>query len=327
VAKVTVAVDGSRRAVEHEPRANTIAIPEPRPKRPVLRRGALWAVAVASVLSVAWGVWSYALPHRVRVPDVKGISLKAATARLVDAGLEVRIGAAVYSTDVGAGNVVTTRPPTGTTLDHDAVVTIVPSLGSQPIEIPTVHEMTAERATHSLIQAGLQVAGTKRRYSDIVPAGRVIATDPAAGRQAHLGDELMLIVSKGPAPIAVPDLRGVAVDAAAERLRELGFRVRVKQAFSPVVRRGFVVSQDPVPPDEESPGSTVTIVTSLGPRTFAVDSYLGLSKQDAVAAIRESGLVPSVRSVPGGVSGRVVGQSPDPGHTVHAGDTITIFVA
>jgi beta-lactam-binding protein with PASTA domain len=31
--------------------------------------------------------------------------------------------------------------------------------------------------------------------------------------------------------------------------------------------------------------------------------------------------------VPSGVSGKVVGQSPDPGTKVHPGDTITIFVA
>ena len=63
------------------------------------------------------------------------------------------------------------------------------------------------------------------------------------------------------------------------------------------------------------------------PETFAVNSYLGLTMDDAVSAIRSAGLVPKVKSVPGGVSGRVVGQSPNPGETVHAGDTVTIFVA
>jgi beta-lactam-binding protein with PASTA domain len=37
--------------------------------------------------------------------------------------------------------------------------------------------------------------------------------------------------------------------------------------------------------------------------------------------------VPEVQYVPGGVAGRVVGQSPDPGTIVHAGDTVIIFVA
>ena len=47
----------------------------------------------------------------------------------------------------------------------------------------------------------------------------------------------------------------------------------------------------------------------------------------AIAQIEATGLVSRVSYVPGGVQGRVVGQTPDPGTVVRPGDTITIFVA
>jgi beta-lactam-binding protein with PASTA domain len=329
VADAPEVVDVRSPKAEEARRATTVTIPRSeRHRRRGLRRFFGVLFAIVALAAAAWGAWNYLLPHRADVPAVAGLSVQEATNRLTDAGFRVEIGEAVYSLDVPKGDVVRTRPAATATLDQGATVTLVPSLGPRPVDVPAVKGKRVEQARQILTAEGLQVASrVERRYSAQVPEGRVIATDPASGAHAHEGDEVGLIVSKGPPPVQIPPVVGLGEDAAKKQLGDLGFRVTVETRYSDQVQAGFVISQDPEPPAEQPQGSTVTIVVSLGPKSFAVDSYLGLTKNAAIAAIHAAGLEARVDNVPGGVAGLVVGQTPSPGTTVHAGDTITIFVA
>jgi serine/threonine-protein kinase len=138
---------------------------------------------------------------------------------------------------------------------------------------------------------------------------------------------IALIVSTGPPPRPVASVVGKDIADARAALTAQGFAVTVVERFSDRIPRGQVVSQDPGANVEEPYGSRVTLTVSKGPQAFPVATYIGLSKDAALAQIKADGLVASVSYVPNGVSGNVVGQSPDPGTTVHPGDTIEIFVA
>ena len=61
--------------------------------------------------------------------------------------------------------------------------------------------------------------------SDTVPLGRVISQDPSTGTGSK-GDEIALVVSKGPVLVAVPKVRGMGLDAATQRLEAAGFQVQ-----------------------------------------------------------------------------------------------------
>ena len=91
---------------------------------------------------------------------------------------------------------------------------------------------------------------------------------------------------------------------------------------------GQVISQDPGRErDEAVRHRRRRSPCRRGPRSFPVATYIGLTKDAAIAQIEAAGLVAKVSYVPGGVQGKVVGQTPDPGTVVRPGDTITIFVA
>jgi serine/threonine-protein kinase len=329
VADAPEVVDVRGPKAEEAGRATTVTIPRlERRRRRGLRRFAGALLAVVALVAAAWGAWNYLLPHRADVPPVVGLSVQEATERLTDAGFRVEIGESVYSLDVPKGDVVRTRPAATATLDQGATVTLVPSLGPRPVDVPSVKGKTVEQATQILTGEGLRVTDrVERRYRAEIPEGRVIATDPPSGAHAHEGDDVTLIVSKGPPPVEIPPVVGLSEDAAKQELTGLGFHVKVEKRYSNRVQVGFVISQDPEPPVQRPRGSTVTILVSLGPRSFALDSYLGLKQNDAIAAIEAAGLQARVQYVPGGVAGLVVGQTPDPGSTVQAGDTVTIFVA
>jgi serine protease Do len=75
------------------------------------------------------------------------------------------------------------------------------------------------------------------------------------------------------------------------------------------------------------PGETVTIVVSLGPERFPAPSLVGMTRDAAVAAVRELGLVPTVIELPGATGELTVAtQLPVAGTTVRVGTTITIYV-
>ena len=62
-------------------------------------------------------------------------------------------------------------------------------------------------------------------YSDTVPAGAVIGTNPPAGTTVVVGSSVAVVVSKGPRLISVPDVSGQSVGAASQILTDDGFQV------------------------------------------------------------------------------------------------------
>jgi serine/threonine-protein kinase len=120
---------------------------------------------------------------------------------------------------------------------------------------------------------------------------------------------------------------GRTQEEATALLRTEGFVVAVTEEFSDDVPRGSVIAQQPEKGTELQPGKTVSIVVSRGPEEFELPSFVGMTKDAAVARIRELGLVPQVVPVPGGNGNTVVSQLPAPGATVRVGDSIAIYVA
>ncbi len=89
------------------------------------------------------------------------------------------------------------QPSAGTSLEQGATVTLIPSLGPPPVEIPAIEGMTLEKARRLLVDAGLTLGIKRRAFSDRVPEGSIV--EAPAGMQAE-GSEVEVVVSKGPPP-------------------------------------------------------------------------------------------------------------------------------
>jgi eukaryotic-like serine/threonine-protein kinase len=305
----------------------TVTIRAERGKRRRLRRVVGTLLVLAASAAAAWGAWTYLLPHSTTVPSFANTSIEEARGDLEDAGLVVRIARGQYSLKVAEGDVLAVQPVPGTSLDQGAVVSLTPSLGPQPLPVPSLQGDTLESAKAALLDAGFRVGDIRKRPSERVPEGRVIDTNPGGGGTALEQSRVGLIVSTGPPPRPVAAVVGKDIADARAALETQGFSVTVVERFSDRVPVKQVISQDPGANVDRPYGSGVTLLVSKGPQALPVDSYIGLTKDAALAQIRADGLVASVSYVPSGVSGAVVGQSPDPGTTVHPGDTIEIFVA
>ena len=168
-------------------------------------------------------------PPRLKVQSLVGMSLGEAEPLLGRKGMEVGAIEREFSVEVEKGRILSYAPD-DRRLRWGTVVDVVVSKGPEPLEIPAVGGKSEEKATALLQEKGFKVA-TSDAYSDDIPAGNAIGTEPGAGEVAPEGTEITLLVSIGPEfeKLRLPDVRQTSVGDAKAQLRELGLRVRVVQ--------------------------------------------------------------------------------------------------
>ena len=288
--------------------------------------GALGVVALVALLAAAaWGTWTYAIPHRAVIPDVIGDPVDDSAARLTTLGFEVNVLQGRYDSLVPAEHVLRIRPAPGDELDLGTVITLVPSLGPPPVTVPSVRGQPVADARDALETAGLAVR-VKRRYDEEVAADRVIARTPDDAR-LPMGTTVTLLVSDGPKPVKVPDVRGLEKDKAVEVLDARGFSVVIEETFSTNVERGRVIGTDPIAGTALQPGRTVVLRVSLGPRFFDCPDFVGMTIDAARQLAERIGLRLNPVQVPGGDGNEIVSQQPLAGSRVEYGQTIDAFYA
>ncbi|MBA3739428.1 MAG: Stk1 family PASTA domain-containing Ser/Thr kinase, partial [Actinobacteria bacterium] len=302
VSELAAQLPSTRIAPGH--RASTVTVPRIRPPRHVgtlrSRRIAASAGALALIIVLGWAVWAFAIPRYENVPAVRGSTVARAEEILGARGFSAAIGRQEYSAEVEAGLVLRTIPAAGARLETDSGVVLILSRGPELFEVPRVIGVDEQAARDLLEGAGFRL-DVRRDYSDAVPEGRVMAQNPNSGQQVLEGSVVTMTVSLGPPPVSVPSLAGQTASAAEKALRQAGFFVVVVEENSPTVEQGAVVRTDPIAGTEAPRGSTVLLVVSLGPRTFAMPDVRSSTREDALEVLGGLGLTVDVTVVPGSV--------------------------
>jgi serine/threonine-protein kinase len=131
------------------------------------------------------------------------------------------------------------------------------SSGPAPRTIPAgLAGIAATDAVAQLEALGLVVERTEQ-FSDDVPEGQSMGTDPGPGTEVPRGSTVVVIVSKGPELVPVPDVRGMDGSDAADELERQGFVVEsiVGSPNRPVT------SMDPEALAPVRPGASITLST------------------------------------------------------------------
>ncbi|MDN5918273.1 MAG: Stk1 family PASTA domain-containing Ser/Thr kinase [Pseudonocardia sp.] len=235
---------------------------------------ALWiAVLLVLALLVGTGAWWLGSGRWTAMPSVAGLESVRATALVAEADLTPSITERADD-EVASGKVVVADPQPETRVLRGSTVTLTVSTG-RPV-VPEVPSGTGVAAAEDIVRrAGLAPvrSTTADAYSDTVPQGAVIRTDPAAGTSLPGGSPVTLVLSRGaePAPAPeptpepeategpVPFVIGKDVDEATEELRSAGYSVRVKKSLPFTRRNPKVIGQDPGAGDEADPGTTITL--------------------------------------------------------------------
>ncbi|MGW2849319.1 PASTA domain-containing protein, partial [Streptomyces sp. NPDC001274] len=197
-------------------------------------------------------------------------------------------------------------------------------------QVPSLLGKTQKEAEKRLSDAGLELKGVQRSYSDTVERGRVIGSDPKSGARVRGNDAVTLVVSRGPEIVQVPDLRNLSLADAKKELKKVGLVPgMVTREFDEETVRGDVIRTDPAAGTGRHPDSAVALVLSKG-APVEVPDVTGLSVVDATAALAEEGLKAKV--LPGRVhapevAGDIARQSPGEGAEAAEGDTIELTVS
>ena len=256
------------------------------------------------------------------MPALVGLSEKEAAARSTEAGLLMHV-VSRRTADDPAGLVIEQRPGSGAFLNQDDEIEVVVSRGPPPVPLPDVTGQPGGDAQAALEQAGFVVAG-ERRYDENVAKDLVLATEPPGGGKAPRESTVKIILSNGPAPVAVPDVTGATYDDAAAQLQAKRLAPVRKEDYSDTIEAGKVIGTDPAVGQLAPRDSEVAIIVSLGPPLVEVPNVTGVSVETASKRLEGVGLVANVENFAPGKSVRA--QDPAAGTTVRRGSKVTLFL-
>jgi len=190
--------------------------------------------------------------------DLVGLTLEEALVRLDGAGLTAAEPARRFDEEVEAGRIIRLADDTPTDAETGTPITLVVSDGPRPRVVPETEGATFEQACAALaqVQLGCEQGET---FSDTMPAGFVVGTEPGAGAEAARDSAVRVLVSQGPEMIPVPEVFGQSVASAVEEIEAAGLVARVLED-----RRGVVINTNPSAGTLVRRGSTIEVFATQG---------------------------------------------------------------
>jgi serine/threonine-protein kinase len=136
-------------------------------------------------------------PKAVEVPAVEGLAAQEARERLAEVGFDVRVRHR-EGTEGSAGKVLEQSVAGGEEADEGSKILLTVGEGPGVAQTPNLVGLTYPQAEIELERAGLLLGGVKEAPSETVPAGVIVAQDPAPGTDLDPGSYVRLTTSVGP---------------------------------------------------------------------------------------------------------------------------------
>ena len=319
----------SRRALVADSQRTTAVLT--RGRGGTLNRRTAVIVGLLAVAGTGAGVTWYLTAgpgRRVPVPDIVGMSQDEAQLALEKQGLNWGTPARAYSDTVPAGHVISCQPRAGQKVGLGRAVTTVISRGVETKTVPDVIGKTKDQAGAAIKGAGLTLGTVTEEYSASVASGKVISSDPKAGKVIEHTEKVSIVVSKGKEPATIPDVTGMNEDDAKKTLEDAGLKKgKVSQDYSDSVDKGKVISSSPIAgASGYSKGDSVDLTVSKGPEKVAVPDVTGKSEDEAKKTLEDAGLKVEVNRRLGGPFGTVRSTDPAPGSSVKSDSKVTINI-
>ena len=285
---------------------------------------------VALVLAIALGIggW-YTLVgpgSRIVIPSTVGGSYDEAISALTPLGLTNVIIEKRFDEEIAAGKIIESNPPGGGRVDTGGEVTLVISKGAERYTIAALVGLTPQAAAAAITKSPLTVGITSEVFSNKIPKGFVISTDPEAGAKVKRDSVINIVVSKGVETIALASYVGKSGEQALNELTDAGFNVESTYAFDETALTGSVVSQSPAGNSDAQKSSTVILVVSKGSQFVYIPNVFSLEEVKAVRALKDLELKVIVKKLGVKKIKRVTNISPQIGGKVKRGSTVTITV-
>jgi len=194
---------------------------------------------------------------------------------------------------------------------------------------PGIINLSVPDARAKLDAAGLDLRVVSKVFSETVPAGSIIGTDPEAGSRIVDGSTVEVVVSKGLERYAVPKLHGRTLAEAEAALTDASLSLGdVEEHWHRTVPKGRVIIASPSAGTEQRRDSPVDLSVSKGPKPIRIPDLAGKDAERTERRLAALGFQTRVTQEHSDTvdEGAVINQSPDEG-TGHRGDRIDLVVS
>jgi eukaryotic-like serine/threonine-protein kinase len=205
------------------------------------------------------------------------------------------------------------------------------ALRAREVTIPDLTNRTANDATALASDLGLTLRVDETRRPDPkIPAGRVLAQEPAAGSIARRQRSVRIWLSAGQRSATVPMLVGETERTAQLRLAQDGLTLSgIAEIRSPSFAQDLVIAQ--MPPAKSAAGN-VSLLVNRGDRgaSYVMPDLIGVNGDRAAEILRARGFRVAVvgsNPYPGVAAGVVIRQGPQAGFQIGPGEPISIEVS
>jgi serine/threonine-protein kinase len=221
----------------------------------------IFVLASVAFLSAITAIRFAIQGRQVEMPSLIGKKANEAQAMLQRLDLGMKVDDRVYS-DKPVDTVVRQSPPPGIHVKIGQRAHVVVSLGGQRVTIPALEQKSLRAARIELLRGGMQIGEQTDVYLPGYSEETVIQQTPAPGTSDAMSPHVDLLVSLGSRPLAyvMPDLRGLKLIEAQQRLAAGGLKLgRISVQETRGALPGTVTAQTPAQGSRVEPGATVDL--------------------------------------------------------------------
>ncbi|MCW6008533.1 Stk1 family PASTA domain-containing Ser/Thr kinase [Micromonospora sp. CPCC 205371] len=277
------------------------------------------AIVTLGLLAVVGGWW-FGVGRYTVAPQFTGMARAEADAQALKGGFTVKYADGRHDEQVAKDVVISQDPPASARIVKGGTITLVLSLGPERYQVPDVVGTDLTQAKVDLEQAKLVVKEGPKKFDDALPEGVVIAVDPKPGTEVKAGSTVTVTVSKGKAPITVPNVIGKNINEARTILQQLGLTV-VEQYKDSDRAKDEVIAQSPTDGAGVERNAEIKLEVSKGPPAIIVPRVVDLPCQQAQQVLQQQQLSARIEGNPNGV---VRFQNPGENNQVAPGTEVVI---
>ncbi len=265
------------------------------------RRILILAAVVLMVFTIVGSTWWVTLGRYTDSPQLVNMTRAQAEQKAGQEGFRLVYGDGAYNETVAKDVVLSQSPGFDERIVKGGTITLSLSLGPERYPVPDVTGMELAAAKGELEQVKLKIKEGAGKYSDTVPQGVVISSYPKADTALKPGDTVTVVVSKGRAPITVPDLTGKNINDARTILQRLGLAAveSYKDSDAPA---DSVIAQSPKAGAGAEKDAEVKLDVSKGPPLVTMPRVVDLPCQQAKQQLEGLSLRVRVDFNPNGIT-------------------------
>lgn len=263
----------------------------------------------------------------IEMPDLVGKTYEEAQKIAQEHHLLIIAKEKTYSDTVEKDRIMTQQIAAGEPVMTGTTIELTVSLGKHIVKMPDVVFRSEEEAKTLLERNDIKVE-ISYEESDSVQAGLVISQNVETGKEISAGTTVKLVVSKGGAAFAMPDVTGKSLAEAATILTnsrlawEVSYEYRANQP-------DVVLSQSIAAGADVHSGQSIALVVSTNEKLVNVPDLIGKTEAAATDALKAEGFAVKVNRVyhDTAASGTVAEVSPAVGSAQQVGTTVLITVS